>query len=101
MHAFMFSVVEAEDGAAWASCQTLQCHMRVINQNYYEVCIMVQHERLWRVAGETDLIQLVFCHPAGAGVVVGGLVVRQTVLQTQDRGPNLLRQQIFSLLKCP
>lgn len=47
---------------------------------------MVQYERLRRVMGETDLIQLVFCHPADAGVVVGGLVVRQTVLQTQDSG---------------
>lgn len=27
---------------------------------------------------ETDLILLVFCHAADAGVVVGGLVVRQT-----------------------
>lgn len=36
---------------------------------------MVQYERLWRVVGETDLIQLVFCHPADAGVVVGGPVV--------------------------
>lgn len=31
------------------------------------------------------MIQPVFCHAADAGVVVGGLVVRQTVLQTQDR----------------
>lgn len=73
--------------------------MRVINQNYYEVCVMVQYERLWRVVGETDLIQLVFCHPAS--VVAGGLVVRQTVLHTQDRGTNLLCRQIFSLQKCP
>lgn len=42
---------------------------------------MVQYERLWRVTEETDLIQLVFCHPADAGVVVGGLVVRQNVLR--------------------
>lgn len=35
---------------------------------------------------ETDLIQLVFCHPADAGVVVGGPVVRRwTILQTQTR----------------
>lgn len=47
---------------------------------------MVQYERLWRVVEETDLIQLVFCHAADAGVVVGGLVVRQTVLQTQEPG---------------
>lgn len=75
--------------------------MRVINQNYYEVCVMVQYERLWRVVGETDLIPLVFCHPDDAGVVVGGPVVRQTVLQTPDRDTNPLCQQIFSLLKCP
>lgn len=31
------------------------------------------------------MIQLVFCHAADAGVVVGGLVVRQTVLQIQDQ----------------
>lgn len=42
---------------------------------------MVQYERLWRVTEETDSIQLVFCHPADAGVVVGGLVVRQNVLR--------------------
>ncbi len=51
IYAFTFFVVEAEDGAAWASCQNLQCHMRVINQNYYEVCVMVRYERLWRVVG--------------------------------------------------
>lgn len=34
---------------------------------------------------ETDLIQLVFCHAADAGVVVGGPAVRQTILQTQDQ----------------
>lgn len=34
---------------------------------------------------QTDFIRLVFCHAAGAGVVVGAPVVRQTVLQTQDQ----------------
>ncbi len=62
---------------------------------------MVQYERLQRVAEESDLIQLVFRRPADAGVVVGGLVVRQTVLQTQDPATNPLCQQILSLLKCP
>lgn len=42
---------------------------------------MVQFEWLRRVMQETDLIQIVLCHPADARVVVGGLVVRQTVLR--------------------
>lgn len=41
---------------------------------------MVQYEWLRRVMKETDLIQIVFYHPADARVVVGGLAVRQTVL---------------------
>lgn len=67
--------------------------MRVINQNYYEVCVMVQYQWLWRADGRD--------HAADAGVVVGGLVVRQTVLQTEDQSTNPLCQQIFSLWKCP
>lgn len=42
---------------------------------------MVQYEQSWRRL----LIRLVFCHAADAGVVVGGPVVRQTGLQTQDQ----------------
>lgn len=35
--------------------------------------------------GDGFFRRLVFCHAADAGVVVGGPVVRQTVLQTQDQ----------------
>lgn len=42
---------------------------------------MVQYEWLRRVMKETDLIQIVFYHPADARVGVGALVVRQTVLR--------------------
>lgn len=45
-------VVKAKIGAA--SCQTLQRHKGVINQNYYEICLLVQTEQLWRVTGEKD-----------------------------------------------
>lgn len=47
---------------------------------------MVQYGAVMeRVVEETDSIQLVFCHATDAGVVVGGPVVRQTVLQTWDQ----------------
>lgn len=45
-------VVKAKNGAT--SCQTLQCHKGVINQNDYEICLLVQTEQLWRVTGEKD-----------------------------------------------
>lgn len=48
-------VVDAEDGAPQASCQALLCHMGVINQKYYEVCVMVQYEAVLESRGGDGL----------------------------------------------
>ena len=58
----------AKNGAAWASCQTIRRHKRVINEKYYEVWCNGTVRVVTEGCGGDSWVQLVFCRSADAGV---------------------------------